>query len=42
MERLSSGPFTSKNGFSVVTPTSVRVLSSTLGRTASCCDLLKR
>ncbi|MDQ6616847.1 MAG: hypothetical protein M3083_19395 [Actinomycetota bacterium] len=35
VERLSGGPFTAKNGFSVVAPTSVRVQSSMLGSSAS-------
>ncbi len=33
---------TSKNGFSVVAPISVTSPSSTAGRSASCCALLKR
>ena len=42
VERLSSGGFTSKNGFSVVAPISVTRPLSTPGSSASCCDLLKR
>src|SRR5438477_1492832 len=40
--RDSSGAITSKDGFSVVAPISVTVPSSTWGRIASCCALLKR
>ena len=40
--RESRGAMTSNEGFSVVAPTSVMVPSSTWGRMASCCALLKR
>jgi len=42
LARESSGAFTSKDGFSVVAPTSVTVPASTCGKSASCWDLLKR
>jgi hypothetical protein len=42
VDRLRSGAFTSKNGFSVVAPISVSVPSSTAGSRASCCDLENR
>ena len=42
VEREIKGEFTSKNGFSVVAPTRMTVPSSTPGRRASCCALLKR
>ena len=41
-ERLMSGAFTSKNGFSVVAPIRTTSRSSTACSSASCCDLLKR
>ena len=41
-DRLISGAFTVKNGFSVVAPTSTTVRSSTPGRSASCWPLLNR
>ena len=41
-ERLKSGGFTSKNGFSVVAPISTTSPSSTAGNRTSCCALLKR
>ena len=40
--RLISAAFSSKDGFSVVAPTSVIVPSSICGRKPSCCALLKR
>ena len=40
--REMRGELTSKNGFSVVAPMRMSVPSSTPGRRASCCDLLKR
>ena len=40
--RLTSALFTSKYGFSVVAPISMTVPSSTYGKSASCCALLKR
>jgi hypothetical protein len=38
IDRLMSGALTSKKGFSVVAPMSVRTPSSTAGSRASCCD----
>ena len=40
--RLSTAPLSSKDGFSVVAPTSVMVPSSMCGRKLSCCARLKR
>ena len=40
--RDRSAPFSSKDGFSVVAPTSVMVPSSMTGRKLSCCERLKR
>ena len=42
MDRLISGAFTSKNGFSVVAPIRVMIPASTAGRRASCWLLLNR
>ena len=42
VERLSSGAFSAKNGFSVVAPMRTTRPSSTPGSSASCCDWLKR
>ena len=42
VERLSSGAFSAKKGFSVVAPMSTTVPSSTPGRRASCWALVKR
>ena len=42
LQRDSSAPFTSNEGFSVVAPMSVMAPFSTKGRNASCCALLKR
>ena len=42
MHRESSGALSANDGFSVVAPINVTVPSSTWGKNASCCALLKR
>ena len=42
LQRESSAPLTSKDGFSVVAPMRMMLPFSTNGRNASCCALLKR